>query len=96
MTRKTRIGTLAAAGVLALALAGCDWGDKVAEPYQDAKRSGNTNSTPADVIEMPDGFSNLAAKCDGPNRVYVAFHGDSAYGAMAVVPNDPRCTGGAR
>lgn len=31
------------------------------------------------------------AKCDGPNRVYVVYHGDSKYGALAVLPNDPRC-----
>jgi hypothetical protein len=74
-----------------LALAGCS---KALEPFQDAPR-GSTNSQPADIITNPDGFSNVAAKCDGPNRVYVAFHGDSAYGAIAVVPNDPRC-GGAR
>lgn len=46
------------------------------------------------MIEMPDGFSNIASKCDGPNRVYVVFHSDSAYGSVAVVANDPRCTGG--
>lgn len=45
---------------------------------------------------MPDGFSNLASKCDGPNRVYVIFHNDSAYGAVAVVANDPRCTTGSK
>jgi hypothetical protein len=72
-----------------LALAGCA---KTLEPFQDAPR-GSTNSQPADIITNPDGFSNVAAKCDGPNRVYVAFHGESAYGAIAVVPNDPRCRG---
>lgn len=70
-----------------ISLAGCS---KALEPFQDAPR-GATNSSPADIITMPDGFSNVAAKCDGPNRVYVVFHGDSTYGSVEVAPNDPRC-----
>jgi hypothetical protein len=42
---------------------------------------------------MPDGFSNVAHKCDGPDMVYVIFHNDGAYGSVAIAPNDPRCTG---
>jgi hypothetical protein len=76
-------------GLLVLSLAGCS---KATEPFRDAPR-GATNTTPADIITNPDGFSNVAAKCDGPNRVYVAFHGNSAYGAVAVVKDDPRCSG---
>jgi hypothetical protein len=66
--------------------------EKANEPFKDAKR-GETNNSPADTITMPDGFNNVASKCDGPNRVYVVFHSDAAYGSVAVVPNDPRCTG---
>jgi hypothetical protein len=44
----------------------------------------------AAIIQMPDGFSNVAAKCDGPNMVYVIYHND-AYGSIAVVKDDPRC-----
>lgn len=82
-----RLPALAAA--LALLLSGCT--EKATEQFRDAPR-GTTDSGPADVLTFPDGFSNVAAKCDGPNRVYVIFHADSAYGAVAVVPNDPRCT----
>lgn len=71
-----------------LGLAGC----KATEPYQDAP-VGDRNSTSADVIEMPDGFSNGATKCDHGNRVYVLFHNDGNYGAIAVVPADPTCAG---
>lgn len=74
-------------------LFGAESCDKAEEPFHDADRTDTTNDDPADVIEMPDGFNNLASKCDGPNRVYVVFHSDSAYGAVAVVPNDPRCDG---
>ena len=77
------------AAITLLSLAGCDY-SKANEPFQDAPTGAN-NGAPADLIRMPDGFSNVATKCDGPNRVYVIFHGDSAYGSVAVVPNDPRC-----
>jgi hypothetical protein len=82
----------ATGGVLVLAaalLAGCG---KITEPYNDAPVR-SQNKQPAEVLNMPDGFSNVATKCDHGNRVYVAFHGDSAYGAVAVVANDPSCAG---
>ena len=77
---------IAGAGILALA--GCS--DKAVERFNDAPR-GAVDDSPADVGSMPDGFSNWARKCDGPNMVYVIFKGDSAYGSIDVVPNDPRC-----
>lgn len=73
----------------ALTLASCG-AQKMNEPFRDAPR-GATNSAPADVIEMPDGFSNAATKCDHGNRLYVLFKGDQPYGAVAVVPQDPTC-----
>lgn len=78
-----------AAGCLVLGFtAGCS---KFTEPFKDAPRSSVDNGKPADLIRMPDGFSNAATKCDHGNRVYVAYHGDSAYGSIAVVANDPTC-----
>jgi hypothetical protein len=74
--------------VMVLALSGCM--GKATEPFKDAPE-GNRNTGPADTLTMPDGFSNVASKCDGPNRVYVLFKGDKPYGSIAVVPNDPRC-----
>lgn len=69
-------------------IAGC-------ESRQDAGVN-NRDTGPADIINMPDGYSNVSHKCDGPNMVYVIYHGSStegakAYGSVAVVPNDPRC-----
>jgi hypothetical protein len=86
--KSTVLGALLGLLVIAALLGGCS---KKLEPFRDAPRAA-TNTSPADVITMPDGFSNVAAKCDGPNRVYVVFHGDSAYGTVAVAPNDPRCS----
>ncbi|MDI5965812.1 hypothetical protein [Streptantibioticus silvisoli] len=90
----TRTIAAALAATAVLALAGCS-ADKTAEPFKDSPRNG-TNNNPAEVITMPDGFNNIASKCDGPNRVYVTYHGDDKYGAVAVVPNDPRCTTAAK
>lgn len=73
--------------VITLALGGAS-----CESRQDAGVS-NRDTGPADLINMPDGYSNVAHKCDGPNMVYVIYHGTSAYGSVAVVANDPRCTG---
>jgi hypothetical protein len=73
--------------VLALTLTGCS---KFTEPFKDAPR-GASNTGPADTITMPDGFSNAATKCDHGNRIYVVYHADSAYGSIAVVPQDPTC-----
>ena len=74
-----------------LSMTGCGF-DAATEQFKDAPRTKVVNDSPADIIEMPDGFSNLASKCDGPNRVYVVFHHSGAYGSVSVVPNDPRCT----
>jgi hypothetical protein len=81
--------TSAVALALGLALAGCG------ETSQDAG-AGARDTGPADIINMPDGFSNVAYKCNGPNMVYVIYHkgmDNSAqpYGALAVVAGDPRC-----
>jgi hypothetical protein len=89
MNRRRIALSVAGVSVGLLALSAC--GDKYSEPFRDAPRSRTTNNAPADVIEMPDGFNNLATKCDHGNRVYVTYHGDSAYGAPAVVKGDPTC-----
>lgn len=83
------VAAVATVGVLALSLSACN--DKYNEPFKDAPRSGIDNGSPMDTIRMADGFSNVGAKCDGPNRVYVLYHGDKGYGSLAVVANDPRC-----
>lgn len=94
-----RIAILAAPVLAVLALSACGNDTKSAEQYKDAPVA-SRNDTAAVVGTMPDGFNNWAAKCDGPNRVYTIFHfkttkntDDGAYGSIAVVPNDPRCTG---
>jgi hypothetical protein len=89
------LGALAVLAVLALVtfLPACG-GDKYTEPFRDGPRSETTNRESSDIIEFPDGFSNWATKCDHGNRIYSAYHGDSAYGAGMISPQDPSCPDG--
>lgn len=89
-TRKMMVAGLTV-GVMAVGFAACDPVGKATEPFKDAPRSGVVNDDPADTVTMPDGFNNVATKCDHGNRVYVTYHADSPYGSVAVVPNDPTC-----
>lgn len=93
ITRRTAVLILAVVAALAfvVTVAGCS--NKQQQPFNDAPRTATQNSDPAQIIAMPDGFNNAASKCDGPNRIYTTYHGDSSYGGIAVVANDPRCTG---
>lgn len=88
---RLRIALLAAAIALTSAACGMSW-DKATERFDDAPR-GATNDDAADIVTMPDGFSNLATKCDHGNRVYVAFKGDDNRAAVAVSVGDPSCAG---
>lgn len=90
-----KISTRVAAGIastaaIVLLAAGCA-SDKHTQPYQDAPRTGNKNEVAADIVTNPDGFSNVATKCDHGNRLYVIYHGDAGYGSIAVVANDVTC-----
>lgn len=65
---------------------------KSTESFRDAPR-GATNDSAADILNFPDGFSNVAAKCDGTARIYVAFKADANRAAITAVPNHPKCGG---
>lgn len=87
---RTRAIAAAVAAIAALGLlVGCD--NKFTEPFKDAPRSGHDNGDPMDVVRMSDGFTNVGTKCDHGNRIYVGYHGDHAYAAIAVVAQDPTC-----
>lgn len=90
ITRRTAVLLLAAvAGLIFLAfVAGCS--QKQQEPFRDAPTSGH-DKAPVELYEDADGFSNWAEKCDGHgNRVFVTFHGDSAYAAITAI-KDSTC-----
>lgn len=83
---KKVITTVIAGILLTLSLSACsDFG----EEYNDAPVKGN-NDEPALRISFPDGFGNVARKCDGPNMVYSSRNGDGGR-AIGIAPNDPRC-----
>lgn len=86
--RRTTFGAGLVTLVLVLSAGGCD---KQNEPFKDAPRTGTDNGAPADTVRMPDGFSNLATKCDHGNRIYVAYHGDNTYASIFVVKDDTSC-----
>jgi hypothetical protein len=49
------------------------------------------DDSPAVVYSMPDGFGNVASKCDGfGHRLYTLYHADSAYGGVTVI-TDSAC-----
>lgn len=84
MRWKRAAAFLVAATVGSAIVSGCG-ADKISEPWRDAPR-GRTFDGAADVVTMPDGFSNLATKCGpGGMRYTVVFHGDSPYGSVSVV-----------
>lgn len=91
MVKKSRVVVLALAAVVgAVVVFGTSGCKKQTEQFRDAPVSDRDRSS-AEIYDMPDGFSNFAEKCDRHgNRVYVAFHNDSPYAAIAVVA-DPTC-----
>lgn len=80
----------AAAAIMSLAACGAD--SKFTEQYQDAPVSGRDDSA-AVIINMPDGFANIATKCYNGDRIYVIRDGSSAVrGGIAIHADDPSCS----
>lgn len=73
----------------ALLLGGCS--QKGREPFRDAPQDGRHDNNPAKIIEMPDGFSNLATKCVDGVRYTVAFKGDLNRAALSTLGGDNGC-----
>jgi hypothetical protein len=55
---------------------------------------GSSDDTPAQILNYPDGFPNVAIKCDGHgHRVFVSTHDKTD--SQPTVVDDPSCPGGA-
>ena len=76
---------------VALVLTSCGADSRLTEGLQDAD-VGTRNTAPADLINMPDGFANVATKCDNGNRIYVVRDASSnpRVGIWGVA-GDPTC-----
>ena len=78
---------LVAAIIVVALLTSCGAGTNP-EVYSDAE-VGDRDTTSAKIIEMPDGFSNVATKCVDGNQIYVIFRNKAStgnFGSVAVVP----------
>jgi hypothetical protein len=88
-SRTSIAGLVLAVLAVLLALAGCsDFDDERGRgdaPVEDRRG----DDAPANVINMPDRFSNVAFKCWGPNGIYVTTRD----AAPVVVPDDAQCEG---
>lgn len=88
MLRKALLVPVAATGIILLSASSC-------QTRNDAPTVGGDeigDRSPAQIIAMPDGFSNVASKCDPyRNRIYTMYHGGDASGSIFVVPQDPTC-----
>lgn len=80
---------VAAAGVLVVLLAsGCA---RITEEWNDAPIE-RKDDGPAVVYSMPDGFANVATKCDGfGHRIYVTRGAAEGGGKAVAVIADPAC-----
>jgi hypothetical protein len=100
MKARNMVLGLGAAGVV-LALTACDPTDSQSQPFNDAsvdKSQGKSGvqAGPAVLVNMPDGFNNIAYKCvrnpDGTWTMFsTLYHSTSAYGAVAVTEHAALC-----
>ena len=89
-----KLGAVVAVFALGFGLASCSATKQDApEPTGDKIKPG-TNTR---VIQMPDGFRNVAATCEGTTGIYVTSRGISETEAqpssVALLANDPACGG---
>lgn len=102
MTRKTRLGAVAALAVLTLSACSIGGSAKKDAPDVDcnAKPSPCINLTHATILREPNGFRNIAFGCMGTTGVYVTSRGLFEVGSDTAIPlpssvtvlaNDPAC-----
>ncbi len=73
-----------------IALAGCSqggYGETHGIKDAPVEPADKQNNGPAHIITMPDGFQNIAFKCDGKNGIYT----HTRVAAPVIVANDPNC-----
>ena len=100
-----KIRRAAVAGVallgLALSLSACDPTDSSSQPFNDSpvdksQGRGGIQDGPGVIVNMPDGFSNIAYKCvrspDGSWTMFsTIYHKGLSYGALTVTDHAALC-----
>lgn len=86
--------TAAVVGVVGLVLLSATGCASFSEPWNDAPVERKDDS-PAIIYSMPDGFANVAGKCDGfGHRLFTTREGTNKGGGKAIaVIADPLCGG---
>lgn len=79
-----KVRALVAGLLLAVALGACS-ND---EEGRGDSPVGDRDDSPAEVVNFPDQFHNMATKCNHGNRLYTHTRGGAA---PLVVPQDPSC-----
>lgn len=93
LTNKVKIAAVSTASVVSALLLVTGCGNKANESSQDSGINARDTSG-AEILNFPDGFTNVATKCSHGDRVFVAFHNDGSYASIAVVGQDPTCPKG--
>lgn len=87
-----KIGVVACAVTAALVLTSCGGSTPPVYPFgNDVAHTGVQNTTPADEVVMPDGYSPVMTKCDHGNRLYLT---KGSPGQSFLVPRDATCMSG--
>lgn len=90
ITRRTATLLAAVAVLLVVAFGAGACSQKQQEQFRDAPTSTRDKSA-VELYDNADGYTNWSEKCDKHgNRVFVAFHNDGAYAAIAAI-KDPTC-----
>jgi hypothetical protein len=83
-----KVISVAVLALSAVALTGCA---SLTEPFNDAPVE-RKDDTPAVIYSMPDGFANVASKCDGNGyRIFTTRGSDAGGGKAVAVVADPTC-----
>lgn len=91
--KKILIPAVIAASVLGLGACGAGFADKMQEPFKDAP-IGNRVDKPVTLIDMPDGYANVATVCVNGVRYSTTTVGSASSEARALsVVIDPSCDG---
>jgi hypothetical protein len=86
---KRKVTIALAAAVVAFFTLTAEGCDKAMEPYQDAPIGQRVNLK-VDIVEMPDGYSNIATVCKDGMRYSSITNGNNTYGGISVTA-DPKC-----